>query len=118
MLFLWAIKDPLCNIFPQNGKPVSVMVFIIFRGKSSVAIYNTIICLLYIHYRHYKKADSNKLIISYLICYFCHIQICNDDCWVICILFANVKSLFDHVTRRYDIASLGAESESQDLQAD
>ena len=54
--------------------------------------------------------------IYYLICYFCHIQICNDDCWVICILFANVKSLFDHVTRRYDIASLGAESERQDLQ--
>ena len=43
---------------------------------------------------------------------------CNDDWWVICILFANVKSLFDHVTRRYAIASLGAESEHQDLQAD
>src|SRR4029434_4977718 len=62
--------------------------------------------------------NSIKLIISYLISYFCHIQLCNDDCWVICILFANVKSLFDHVTRRYDIASVGAESERQDLQAD
>ena len=56
--------------------------------------------------------------ISYLIWYFRHIQICNDDCWVICILFANVKSLFDHVTRQYDIASLGATSERQDRQAD
>ena len=42
-------KDTLCYIFPQNGKPVSVMVFIIFRGKSSVAIYNTIACLSYLH---------------------------------------------------------------------
>ena len=33
-------------------------------------------------------------------------------------LLSNVKSLFDHVTRRYDVASLGAESERQDLQAD
>src|SRR4029434_8887690 len=64
------------------------------------------------------KNDSIKLIISYFLCYFCHIQICNDDYWVICILLSNVKSLFDHVMRRYDIASLGAESESQDLQAD
>src|SRR4029434_2601539 len=52
-----------------------------------------------------------------LICYFCHIQTCNDDCWVICIVFANVKSLFDHVTRRYDIARLGAKSERQDRHA-
>src|SRR4029434_7957072 len=63
------------------------------------------------------KNDSIKLIISYFLCYFCHIQICNDDCWVICILLSNVKSLFDNVMRRYDIASLGAESDSQDLQA-
>src|SRR4029434_9251014 len=47
---------------------------------------------------------------------FCHIQILNDDCWVICMLLSNVKSLFDHVTRRYD--SLGATSERQDQQAD
>src|SRR4029434_6644743 len=33
-------------------------------------------------------------------------------------LFSNVKSVFDHVTRRYDIASLGAKSERQDRQAD
>ena len=32
-------------------------------------------------------------------------------------MLSNVKSLFDHVMRRYDTASLGAESESQDLQA-
>src|SRR4029434_1048827 len=63
------------------------------------------------------KNYSIQLIISYFLWYCCHIQICNDDCWVICILFANVKSLFDHVTRRYDIASLGAESARQDLQA-
>jgi len=25
---------------------------------------------------------------------------CNDDCWVICMLLSNVKSLFDHVTRQ------------------
>ena len=56
--------------------------------------------------------------ISYLIWYFRHIQICNEDCWVKCMLLSNVKSLSDHVTRRYDIASLGAESESQDLQVD
>ena len=31
-------------------------------------------------------------------------------------LLSNVKSLFDHVTRRYD--SLGATSERQDRQAD
>src|SRR4029434_2807687 len=35
-----------------------------------------------------------KLICSYFLWYFCHIQICNDDCWVICILWSNVKSLF------------------------
>ena len=33
-------------------------------------------------------------------------------------ILSNVKSLFDHVTRRYDIASLGATSERQDRQAD
>src|SRR4029434_7979700 len=60
-----------------------------------------------------------KLISSYFLWYFCHIQICNDDCWVICMLLSNVKSLFDHVTIRYDIASLaGAKSERQDRQAD
>ena len=50
--------------------------------------------------------------------HFCYTQICNDDCCVIYKLLSNVKSLFDHVTRRYDIASLGAKSERQDRQAD
>src|SRR4029434_9708451 len=51
--FFGAAKDTLCYIFPQNGKPFFVMVFISFRGKSSVAIYNKKICLSYIHYRNY-----------------------------------------------------------------
>ena len=50
--------------------------------------------------------------------YFCHIQICNDDRWLIYILLSNVKSLFDHVMRQYDIASLGTKSERQDRQVD
>src|SRR4029434_2180246 len=33
-------------------------------------------------------------------------------------LWSNVKFLFDHVTRRYDKASLGTASERQDRQAD
>ena len=65
------------------------------------------------------KNDSMKLICSYFLWYFCHIQICNDDCWVICMLWSNVKSLFYHVTRRWQaIASLGTASERQDRQAD
>ena len=28
-------------------------------------------------------------------------MISNDDCWVICMLLSNVKSLFDHVTIKY-----------------
>src|SRR4029434_8262113 len=42
-----------------------------------------------------------KLKRSYFLWYFCHIQICNDDCWVICMLWSNVKSLFYHVTIQY-----------------
>src|SRR4029434_5925671 len=62
-----------------------------------------------------KKKHTIKCIISYFL-YFCHIQLCNDDCWVICILFSNVKFLFDHVTRRYAVTSLGAKSERQERQ--
>ena len=29
--------------------------------------------------------------------------ISNDNCWVICMLLSNVKSLFDHVTIQYTI---------------
>src|SRR4029434_819070 len=54
---LWTNEFPLCDIFPQNGKLVSVMIFIIIRGKSSVAIYNTIICLSCIHYRNYRLEE-------------------------------------------------------------
>ena len=55
MNFFWILQDTLCYIYPRNGKPVSVTVFIIFGGKSSVALYNTIIRLSYINYRNYEK---------------------------------------------------------------
>src|SRR4029434_5678713 len=84
MHLFWTHYDTFCCICPRNGKPVSVMVFIIFGGKSSVALYNTIIRLSTIE--TIKKNDSIKLLISYFLCYFCHVQICNDDCWVICSL--------------------------------
>src|SRR4029434_2398772 len=64
------------------------------------------------------KNYAIKLISSYFLWYFCHIQICNDDCWVICMLLSNVKSLFDYVRRRSDIASLCTRSERQERQAD
>ena len=64
-------RSLILYIFPQNGKPVSVMVFIIFRGESSVAIYNTIICLSYINYRNYKKTIQSLFINIFWWCMIC-----------------------------------------------
>src|SRR4029434_7962620 len=47
------IKDDCMLYIPSKCQTCLCHVFIIFRGKSSVAIYNTIICLSYIHYRNY-----------------------------------------------------------------
>src|SRR4029434_2252713 len=35
---------------------------------------------------------------EYVLIFFGIFVISNDDCWVICMLLSNVKSLFDHVT--------------------
>src|SRR4029434_6587163 len=72
------------------------MVVIIFGGK--VAIYNKIICLSYIHYRNYQKTIQLN---EYVLIFFGIFVISNDDCWVICMLLSNVKSLFDHVIIKY-----------------
>ena len=74
------------------------MVVIIFWGK--VAIYNKIICLSYIHYRNYQNTIQLN---EQVLIFFGIFVISNDDCWVICMLLSNVKSLFDHVTIQYAI---------------
>jgi len=53
MIFFLLFKIPYVIYSLKMANLSFFMVFIIFGGKSSVAIYNTIICLTYIHYRNY-----------------------------------------------------------------